>query len=118
MDIEALVMRVEKLKFHDWDALFTKNDPDMYHGIRETVKKLRLSKMDNVKGHQDQEGRELNLIERMNILVDKFSTKSIKECQTFDTKWSNETGLILKTVRRPIACKEDLNLIIEVKQGK
>lgn len=50
-------------------SMFTKNDPGMYCEIRKATMKVEVIEIDHAKRHQDQEGKELKLIDRLSAIA-------------------------------------------------
>lgn len=80
-DNEALVRRMKKLLEYNPISAYTKNDPDLYVGMREAVKELEVREAGHVKGHQDRMGRALSVVEKLNVLADKLTTRAVEEGQ-------------------------------------
>lgn len=72
-DNEALVRRLRKLKEFDPVSAYTKNDHDIYVGMHEAINQIEIDQIGHVQGHQDKSGRELNHVEKMNILADELA---------------------------------------------
>lgn len=64
---------------YDPVSAYLKNSPDLYRGIKHAASKLSRNKISHIKGYQDQTGRTLSNIEKLNIIADKLATEAISE---------------------------------------
>ena len=95
-DNESLVQRMRKLQEFDPISAYAKNDHDLYIGIRDSLSQIEISGISHIRGHQDKEGRELNHVEKLNVLADELATRAVKESEESQVEWNRDMGPILE----------------------
>lgn len=91
-------------------ATYLKSDPDLYCGIKYAANRLKIEEIVHIKGHQDQSGRTLRNIKKLNVIVDKLATKVVNEEKSNEPEWHASFGPMLKIAGKVITQKEGLNL--------
>lgn len=92
-DNVALVKRMTILVELDPVAANLKNDPDLYCGIGNAAKKMKIEELGNVKGHQDSF---LSMVEKLNVIADKLVSKSVNKVRFSEPEWHKSRGPMLK----------------------
>ena len=93
---EALVIQIKKLMEYDPISANLKNDPNLYCGLRYMVNQINVKTVNHIRGHQDETGKTLSNVEKLNVLADQLASKAVNEERCDEPKWNIVMGLTLK----------------------
>jgi ribonuclease HI len=117
-DNEALVKRITMMREFDSISANLRNDPDIYCGIRNAIKRLDVIEVGHVKGHQDETGQTLSTIEKLNVMADKLASKAVKEARCGEVEWHETLGPILTIDGKVITKNEGIKLCIAAEEDE
>lgn len=104
---EALVKRMTKLMDHNPMVANLKNDPDLYCGLKNSTRNIEIEEIAHVKGHQDETGKILNNVEKLNILTYKLAMRGVNKRNCDEPTRNKILGPLLRIDGKVITQKKE-----------